>query len=120
MNRPRRYANKQLHDTLMNYFIENNIGPLLRPHFPGKNLRDIPKEDIERFFRNREEDEEYKDRSMYDPYYGDSSDWDMEIDEEEYSEDDEAYLNDVDEDMIEPLQEQVNKTLDMFNRFKRY
>lgn len=41
MNRPRRYANKQLHDTLMNYFIENNIGPLLRPHFPGKNLRDI-------------------------------------------------------------------------------
>jgi hypothetical protein len=64
--------------------------------------------------------DDYKDRSMYDPYYGDSSDWDMEIDEEEYSEDDEAYLNDVDEDMIEPLQEQVNKTLDMFNRFKRY
>ena len=46
------------------------------PFFGGKNLRDIPKEDIERFFRNREEDEEYKDRSMYDPYYGD--------DEEEY------------------------------------
>ena len=51
---------------------------------------------------------------------GDSSDWDMEIDEEEYSEEDETYLNDIDEDMIEPLQEQVNKTLDMFNRFKRY
>jgi hypothetical protein len=47
------------------------------PFFGGKNLRDIPKEDIERFFRNREEDEEYKDRSMYDPYYGDD-------DEEEY------------------------------------
>jgi hypothetical protein len=46
------------------------------PFFGGKNLRDIPKEDIERFFRNREEDEEYKDRSMYDPNYGD--------DEEEY------------------------------------
>jgi len=46
------------------------------PFFGGKNLRDIPKEDIERFFRNREEDEDYKDRSMYDPNYGD--------DEEEY------------------------------------
>jgi hypothetical protein len=41
------------------------------PFFGGKNLRDIPKEDIERFFRNREEDDDYKDRSMYDPYYGD-------------------------------------------------
>ena len=51
---------------------------------------------------------------------GDSSDWYMEIDEEDYYEEDETYLNDVDEDMIEPLQEQVNKTLDMFNRFKRY
>jgi hypothetical protein len=47
------------------------------PFFGGKNLRDIPKEDIERFFRNREEDDDYKDRSMYDPYYGDD-------DEEEY------------------------------------
>jgi hypothetical protein len=47
------------------------------PFFGGKNLRDIPKKDIERFFKNREEDEDYKDRSMYDPYYGDD-------DEEEY------------------------------------
>ena len=55
---------------------------------------------------------------------GDSSEEDetylKDIDEEEYSEDYETYLNDVDEDMIEPLQEQVNKTLDMFKRFKRY
>ena len=50
--------------------------------------------------------DDYKDRSMYDPYYGD--------------EDDEAYLNDVDEDMVEPLQEQLNKTFDMFKRFKKY
>ena len=28
------------------------------PFFGGKNLRDIPKKDIERFFRNREEDED--------------------------------------------------------------
>ena len=72
------------------------------PFFGRKNLRDIPKKDIERFFKNREEDEydddidygntkyglgddddeEYKDRSMYDPYYGDDDD--MDDDEEEY------------------------------------
>lgn len=46
----------------------------------------------------------------------------MEIDEEdEYFEED-GYLDneDIDEDMVEPLQEQVNKTLDMFKRFKKY
>ncbi len=46
----------------------------------------------------------------------------MEIDEEdEYFEED-SYLDneDIDEDMVEPLQEQVNKTLDMFKRFKKY
>jgi hypothetical protein len=26
----------------------------------------------------------------------------------------------IDEDIVEPLQEQINKTLDMFNRFKKY
>ena len=53
------------------------------PFFGRKNLRDIPKKDIERFFRNRKDDEykdyddeeeDYKDRSMYDPYYGDDDD----------------------------------------------
>jgi hypothetical protein len=46
----------------------------------------------------------------------------MEMDEEdEYFEED-SYLDneDIDEDIIEPLQEQVNKTLDMFKRFKNY
>jgi hypothetical protein len=36
------------------------------------------------------------------------SDFDIEIGDE------------VDEDMIEPIQEQVNKTLDMFKRFKNF
>jgi hypothetical protein len=42
---------------------EGNINELggmddSHPFFGGKNLRDIPKKDIERFFRNREEDED--------------------------------------------------------------
>jgi hypothetical protein len=49
---------------------------------------------------------------------GDS--WDMEIDEEEYYDEENTYLDEVDEDIVEPLQEQVNKTIDMFNRFKKY
>ena len=46
-----------------------------------------------------------------------SLDFDIEIDEEF---EDDIDLSDVDDDMIEPLQEQVNKTLDMFKRFKNY
>jgi hypothetical protein len=52
---------------------------------------------------------------------GDSSDWYMEIDEEEdYFQEESDISNEVDEDLIEPLQEQLNKTLDMFKRFKKY
>ena len=52
---------------------------------------------------------------------GGSSDWDMEIDEEdEYSEEEMDLSSEVDEDIVEPLQEQLNKTLDMFKRFKKY
>ena len=29
-------------------------------------------------------------------------------------------FDDIDEDMVEPLQEQLNKTLEMFQRFKKY
>jgi hypothetical protein len=46
----------------------------------------------------------------------------IEMDEEdEYFEED-SYLDneDIDEDMVEPLQEQINKTLNMFKRFKKY
>jgi len=46
-----------------------------------------------------------------------SLDFDIEIDEEF---EDDIDLSDVDDDMIEPIQEQVNKTLDMFKRFKNY
>jgi len=35
------------------------------PFFGGKNLRDIPKEDIERFFRNREEEEDLENRFSF-------------------------------------------------------
>jgi hypothetical protein len=35
------------------------------PFFGGKNLRDIPKEDIERFFRNREKDEDLENRFSF-------------------------------------------------------
>jgi hypothetical protein len=35
------------------------------PFFGGKNLRDIPKKDIERFFRNREEDEDLENRFSF-------------------------------------------------------
>lgn len=30
MKKPLRFANKQLQDTLINYYIENNICPLIR------------------------------------------------------------------------------------------
>jgi hypothetical protein len=49
----------------------------------------------------------------------DSLDFDIEIDEE-FEDDIDLSDEDVDYDMIEPLQEQVNKTLDMFKRFKNY
>ena len=58
----------------------------------------------------------------YDLDYGTMDEPFMEIDEEdEYFEED-SYLDneDIDEDIVEPLQEQVNKTLDMFKRFKKY
>ena len=67
-----------------------------------------------------EEDETYLKDIDEEEYSEEDETYLKDIDDEEYSEDYETYLNDVDEDMIEPLQEQVNKTLDMFKRFKRY
>ncbi len=32
----------------------------------------------------------------------------------------EKMFEEIDEDIVEPLQEQINKTLDMFKRFKKY
>jgi hypothetical protein len=60
-------------------------------------------------------DDDFEYGTMDEPFF-------MEMDEDdEYFEED-SYLDneDIDEDMVEPLQEQVNKTLDMFKRFKKY
>lgn len=51
----------------------------------------------------------------------DPSDWYLEMgEEEEYFENEVDFSEEVHDGMIEPLQEQVNKTLDMFKRFKNY
>jgi hypothetical protein len=56
---------------------------------------------------------------MDDEYMDDDTDEveyhiDVEIDE------DSSIYDEVEEDMVEPLQEQVNKSLDMFRRFAKY
>lgn len=48
----------------------------------------------------------------------DSDDTEYHIDVE--IDDDSDIYDEVEEDMVEPLQEQVNKSLDMFRRFKKY
>jgi hypothetical protein len=86
------------------------------PFFGGKNLRDIPKEDIERFFRNREEDEDdYRDLSMYNPYHGDKNfdfDTSMDYDDEFYLDEeyDEFYLEETElEEKLFGKQHKIDK-----------
>lgn len=50
----------------------------------------------------------------------DPSDWYIEMGEEEDIYEYEDFTDEVDEDMVEPIQEQISKTLDMFKRFKNY
>lgn len=59
--------------------------------------------------------EDFKFGTMPDP-----SDWYIEMGEEEDIYEYEDFTDEVDEDMVEPIQEQISKTLDMFKRFKNY
>lgn len=48
------------------------------------------------------------------------NDDDEEYDEEEYEDENYFEMDEVEENLIAPLQEQLNKTKDMFTRFKKY
>ena len=58
-----------------------------------------------------------------DDYFGlgeTSNSYEQMDEEDDYFETDIDLSDEVDDDELEPLQEQVNKTLDMFKRFKKY
>jgi hypothetical protein len=56
--------------------------------------------------------DDYKDRSMYDPYYGDE-------DDEEFNLDD-IIFDDIDDDDVDGLFDNLRESLDMFKRFTKY
>ena len=64
----------------------------------------------QRFSYNEDEDDEYKELSMYNPYYGDNDEDDSEDDEWE----------EIDTDLQEDFKNQKNKISEMFNRMSRY
>jgi hypothetical protein len=57
--------------------------------------------------------------TMDDDFYEDNQD-EIEYYLDIKTDDDSEIYDEVDEDMIEPLQEQLNKSLDMFKRFSKY
>jgi hypothetical protein len=73
-----------------------------------------PEGDIELFMDNEDNDD-----TMIGHFF-DDEDMESEWDEPKFEGIDLSKSDDIDMDEIEPLQEQLNKTLDMFKRFKNY
>lgn len=65
------------------------------------------------FIGDGDEDLEYGTMDFEDDTY-DNTEYVIDV------EDSDDLLDEIDEDLIEPLQEQVNKTLSMFKRFRKY
>lgn len=73
-----------------------------------------PEGDIELFMDNEDDDD-----TMIGHFF-DDEDMESEWDEPKFKGIDLSKSDDIDMDEIEPLQEQLNKTLDMFKRFNNY
>jgi hypothetical protein len=75
---------------------------------------DVDDEEDTQFLVSPEDDielDDYKDRSMYDPYYGDE-------DEDDFEED--LFGEDFDEEEKGDIAFKIHESLDMFNRIKKY
>lgn len=65
--------------------------------------------------------DDYKDRSMYSPYYGDDETEDDETeDDEDYNFSDELDISSVDEENQYDVLSNINESLNMFKKFKNY
>jgi hypothetical protein len=75
---------------------------------------DVDDEEDTQFLVSPEDDielDDYKDRSMYDPYYGDE-------DESDFEED--LFGEDFDDEEKGDIAFKIHESLDMFNRIKKY